>query len=222
MHEEIEISHCSLCKPIDRDETKYQTDIMATSCTWKESLDGNNSLQESPLTGQTYFVTLKPPVKFQLNMDLWLYYDCPLVSVNGYETEQEVEQSKFCYGQITSIIRHNETGATVEFTIKNTLTFQEILATNPVKELPGFWSDFYLDSLKDDDYSLIELGKYFQLSVSVAQGDIGLSCILTKIDNKFFIFKMYHWSFHEDYTFGGKYILPEIISVKVFQDKTIC
>lgn len=70
MQEEIEIRHCSLCKPIDREETKYKTDIMATSCTWRESLDGNNSLQENPLTGQTYFVTLKPPVKFRLNMDL--------------------------------------------------------------------------------------------------------------------------------------------------------
>ncbi len=189
---------------------------MATSCAWRESLDGNNSLQESPLTGQTYFVTLKPPVKFRLNMDLWLYYDCPLVSINGYETEQEVEQSKFCYGQITSIIRYNESGATVEFTIKDTLTFQDILAKKPVKELPEFWTDFYLSSLKDDDYSLIKLGRYFQLSVSAAQEDIGLSCIITKIDNKFFICKMYHWSFHEESTFGGKYILPEFIRVKVF------
>jgi hypothetical protein len=216
MQEEIEIRHCSLCKPVDRDEKKYQTDIMATSCAWRESLDGNNSLQESPLTGQTYFVTLKPPVKFRLNMDLWLYYDCPLVSINGYETEQEVEQSKFCYGQITSIIRYNESGATVEFTIKDTLTFQDILAKKPVKELPEFWTDFYLSSLKDDDYSLIKLGRYFQLSVSAAQEDIGLSCIITKIDNKFFICKMYHWSFHEESTFGGKYILPEFIRVKVF------
>jgi hypothetical protein len=217
MREEIEIRHCSLCKPIDRDEAKYQTDVMATSCTWKESLDGNNSLQESPLTGQTYFVTLKPPVKFWLKMDLWLYYDCPLVSINGYETEQEVEQSKFCYGQINSIIRHNESGAIVEFTIKDTRTFQEILATKPIKELPEFWTDFYICSLKHDDYSLIELGKYYQLSVSAAQGDIGLSCIITKTNNKFFICKMYHWSFHEESTFGGKYILPEIIRGKIFK-----
>ena len=217
MREEIEIRHCSLCKPIDRDETKYQTDVMATCCTWKESLDSNNSLQESPLTGQTYFVTLKPPVKFWLNMDLWLYYDCPLVSINGYETEQEVEQSKFCYGQINSIISHNELGAIVEFTIKDTRTFHEILATKPIKELPEFWTDFYIYSLKQDDYSLVEFGKFYQLSVTAAQGDIGLSCILTKIDNKFFICKMYHWSFHEEFTFGGKYILPEIIRKKIFK-----
>ncbi len=217
MQEEIEIIHCSLCHPLDRDETKYQTDMMATSCSWKQSLDDNNSLQESPLTGLIYFVTLKPPVKFWLNMDLWLYYDCPLVSINGYETEQEVEQSKFCYGKITSIITHNESGATVEFKIKETLTFHELLATKPVKKLPEFWADFYLKSLKDADYSLIELGKYFQLSVSAAQGDIGLSCILTKIDNQYYICKMYDWSFHEEFTFGGKYILPEIVREKLFK-----
>ncbi len=220
MQKEIEIKHCSLCKPIDRDETKYHTNILATSCTWSESLNANNSLQEPPITGQTYFITLAPPVKFWLNMELWLYYDSPLVSINGYNTEQEVEQSKFCYGQISSIIQHNESGATVEFTIKDTLNFQEILATKPSKELPEFWTDFCLSSLKDDEYSLIALGKYLQLSVSAAQGDIGLSLILTKIDNKFFICKIYHWSFHEEYTFGGKYSIPDIISKKLYTLQT--
>jgi len=215
MQEEIEIRHCSICQPIDRDETKYQTDIIATSCIWRESLDVNHSLQESPITGQTYFVTLNQPVKFRLNMDLWLYYDCPLVSLNGYETEHEVEQSKFCYGKIISIISYNELGATVEFTIKNTLTFQEILTGRPVKQLPGFWTDFYLYFIEREEYSLLQFGKYFQVSVS-AQGDVGLSCILTKIDNQYYICKMYHWSISENYTFGGKYILPEIVREKVF------
>ena len=215
MQEEIEIRHCSLCRPIDRDETKYQTDVMATSCIWRESVDADHNLKESPIIGQTYFVTLNQPVKFRLNMDLWLYYDCPLVFYNGYETEREVEQSKFCYGQLISIISHNELGATVEFTIKNTLTFQEILTARPVKELPGFWTDFYLYFIERDEYALTQFGKYFQLSVS-AQGDVGLSCILTKFDNQYFICKINQWSFNENYTFGGKYILPEVVREKVF------
>ena len=216
MQQEIEIIHCSLCKPIERDETKYRTDLIATSCDWLESLDNNNSLKESPIKGQTYFVALKPPVKFWLNMELWLYYDSPSVSINGYETEQEAEQSKFCYGEITSIVSHNKTGATIQFAVKETLTFQEILATKPLKELPKFWAEFYYDSLKEDNFSLMKFGKYLQLSVTDAQGDIGLQCLVTGVDNQYLICKMIHWSFHEEFTFGGKYILPEFIREKVF------
>jgi len=217
MVNEIEIVHCALCKPIDRDEVKYRTDIIATSCSWLESLDNNNSLRESPIIGQTYYVTLKPPVKFWLNMNFWLYYDSPSVSINGYETEQEVEQSKFCFGEITSIVGHNESGATIGFAIKETLTFHEILATKPLRELPEFWTEFYYDSLKEDNFSLMKFGKYIQLSVTDAQGDIGLQCIVTKVDNQYLICKMTHWSFHEEYTFGGKYILPKFIREKVLE-----
>jgi hypothetical protein len=175
----------------------------------------DHSLDECPIAGQTYIVTLNAPVKFRLNMSLWLYYDCALVSYNGYETEQDVEQSKFCYGQLISIVSQNESGATVEFEVKNTLSFQEVLTARPVKELPGFWTEFYLYSIERGEHVLTQLGNYFQLSVSI-QGDIGLSCILTKMDNHYFICKMNHWSFSEEYTFGGNYILPEIITEKIF------
>lgn len=215
MREEIEIRRCSLCKPVDRDEAKYQTDIIATSCTWRESLDVNHSLKESPIAGQTYFVILNQPVKFWLNMDLWLYYDSPLVSINGYETEQQVEQSRFCYGQLLSVISQNEAGVTVQFEVKQTLTLQELLTTRPVKELPAIWTDFYLSFIERDEYSLLQYGKYFQLSVSV-QGDIGLSCIVTKTTDQYLICKIDDWSFSEHYTFGGKYLLPDIIREKVF------
>ena len=63
MQEEIEIRNCSICKPIDRDEQKYQTDIIATSCKWLENLKGD-ALQSNPETGKTYHVILKQPVVF--------------------------------------------------------------------------------------------------------------------------------------------------------------
>ncbi len=63
--QEIEIRHCSSCSPIDRYETKYHTDIIATSCIWRENLEVDYTIQQNPNVGQTYFVTLNHPVKYK-------------------------------------------------------------------------------------------------------------------------------------------------------------
>ena len=139
--QEIEIRHCASCRPIERDEAKYQTDIIATGCTWRANLTVDYALQNAPNVGQTYFVTLHQPVKFSLNMALWLFYDCPLAHYNGYETEAEIEAAKFCFGEITNIIARDELGATVEFIVTKTLAFQDILETKKATELPQFWRD---------------------------------------------------------------------------------
>ncbi|OQP60436.1 hypothetical protein A3860_33470 [Niastella vici] len=107
---EIEIRHCSLCRPIERNEEKYQTNIIATSCIWRENLEVDYTLQMSPSVAQTYIVVLNQPVKFHLNMSLWLFYDCPTAYYNGYENEAEIEQAKFCFGQITNLVSYNELG----------------------------------------------------------------------------------------------------------------
>jgi hypothetical protein len=204
MQEEIEIRQCSICQPIDRDEEKYLTDIIATSCTWRENLEVDYTLQQNPIIGQAYFVTLNQPVKFSLNMELWLFYDCPLAFYNGYEKEAEIEQAIFCYGQISKIISYNELGATVEFKVLKTQSFQDILKNRDAKELPKFWLDYFMDFKKEN---LEKFGKYFKLSFS-SQGDLGVNIIFTEYQNEFLICMINEWSFSNNYTFGGKYKFP--------------
>jgi hypothetical protein len=208
--QEIEIRHCSSCRPIDRDETKYHTDIIATSCIWRENLEVDYSLQQNPNIGQTYFVTLNQPVKFFLNMELWLFYDCPLAFYNGYEKEEEIELATFYYGQISKIISYNELGATIEFTVSKKTSFQDILKTRITEELPSFWTNFFIGFLDRQDYSFETFGKYYKLSVS-AQGDLGQTCIFTEYENEFIICMFSEWNFSENGTYGGKYKLPEKI-----------
>jgi hypothetical protein len=211
---EIEIRHCSLCRPIERNEEKYQTNIIATSCIWRENLEVDYTLQMSPSVAQTYIVVLNQPVKFHLNMSLWLFYDCPTAYHNGYENEAEIEQAKFCFGQITNLVSYNELGATVHFSVLKTLTLQEALLELPAKEFPKFWMDFFIGFLDRNDYSYEVLGKYHILSV-LAQGDLGQTCIFCKAGNEFFICLVNEWNFSEDGTFGGKYKLPEHIKNKL-------
>lgn len=219
MQEEIEIRNCVCCRPINRDETKYQTDIIATSCVWRENLEVDYTLQENPTIGQPYFVTLNQPVKFSLNMQLWLFYDCPLAFYNGYEKESEIERAAFCFGEITKIISYNELGATVEFTVSNILTLDDILKTKETKELPKSWSGFFIDFIERQDYSFKTFGKYYQLSVS-AQSDLGQTCIFTAYKSEFLICLINEWSFSENYTFGGKYKLPEGIQKLILPKNT--
>lgn len=218
MQEEIEIRNCSICKPIDRDEQKYQTDIIATSCIWLENLNGNYSLQRNPEIGKTYNVILKQPVRFFLHMKLWLFYDCPLAFYNGYEKEEEIDQARFCYGQITKIVSYDKSGATVEFTIFSSHTFQEILQTKLIKELPTFWADFFISFIGRDEYSFETVGKYYRLAVD-AQGDLGQFCIFTEYENELVICMVNEWSFSENFRFGGKYKLPEEIKKLIMNEK---
>lgn len=216
--QEIEIKHCSICQPIDRDEKKYQTEIIATSCIWRENLEVDYTLQKNPIVGQTYFVTLNAPVKFFLNMELWLFYDCPLAFYNGYEKEEEIELANFCLGQITEIISYNELGATIEFTVIKALSFQDILNTIKITELPKFWTDFFIGFLNRLDYTFEKFGKYYKLSVS-AQGDLGQNCIFTQHEDEYFICMLNEWSFSENGTFGGKYKLPDELKNRLINEK---
>ena len=104
--EEIEIGNCSSCRPKDGDEEHYQTNIIATRRLWIENLETNYALEQPPNVGQAYFVFLNQPVKFSLNMKFWLFYDCPKAFYDGYEKEEEIEQARFCFGQITKIISY--------------------------------------------------------------------------------------------------------------------
>ncbi|HEY9364709.1 MAG TPA: hypothetical protein VIQ00_15715 [Chitinophagaceae bacterium] len=219
MQEEIELRNCKCCQPIDRDETKYQTDIIATSCIWLENIESKYSLQQTPNAGETHYVTLKPPVKFSLNMELWLLYDCPLATYNGYEKEEEIEKARFCYGQISKIVSYNESGATVEFRILKALTLQDILKTKESIELPGFWAEFFNVSIDRDEYVFDTIGKYYILSASAHQGDLGQSCVITKHENELTICLLHEWVVSANGTFAGKYKLPEEIRKQIMTKK---
>ena len=220
MQEEIEIRNCKCCQPIDRDETKYQTDIIATSCFWRENLEVGDTLRQTPNVGETYYVTLKQPVKFSLNMKLWLFYDCPLAYDNGYEKEEEIDQAKFCYGQISKIVSYDELGATVEFRTLKTLTLQDVLKTAETKELPKFWTDFFSSFIDRNEYVLDTYGKYYQLSISTHQGDLGQTCIFTEYENELTICFLHEWCVAENGTYGGKYKLPENIRKQIMTEKS--
>lgn len=215
--QEIEIRNCACCQPAERDEAKYQTNIIATACTWHQDLDVTHSLKTSPVAGQVYIVVLKQPVKFSMAMEMWLCYDTPLVSINGYVKEEEVEQTTFCYGQVHSVISQTNESATVAFDVKQTMTLQELLRKNVQQELPLFWTEHLLYGIDKDDFWVRRYGSYLELSVSL-HDDIGLSCILAKMEDAYFICRVNHWSFSEEYTFGGKFLLPDEIKKRIVLD----
>lgn len=209
--QEIKIGNYSDCRPKDGEEALYHTDIITTRYLWRESLESNYALSLVPVVGQAYFVFLSRPVKVSLNQQFWLFYDCPKAFYDGYETEEEIEQARFCFGQITKIVSYDNTGALIEFTVSKTLTLPDILETKETRKLPAFLADFFIQSVQDGDYALRAVGKYFQLSVSYAQGDIGQFCIFTEYENALTICLLGEWAFTGDWNFGGKYSLPESI-----------
>ena len=200
---------------MDGEKEKYQTELITTRSFWKNNLESNYTLEQSPDVGQIYFVFLKRPVRISLNLKFWLYYDCPKAFYDGYEKQEEIEQAKFCFGEITKIISHDESGATVAFAVLETLTLQDILKTKEMKELPAFLAESFIQSINNDDYSLKAIGKYFQLNVSLAQGDIGQFCIFTDYENIPTICLFGEWAVTEDWVFGGKYKLPDRIKAVI-------
>ena len=209
MQTEISITDGS-SKPVNRDKIKYQTDIIATRCTWRESLEVEYTLQNTPETGQKYTITLHQPVKFSLNMHLWLFYDCPLAFYNGYEKEEEIEAARFCFGEITQVIYYDNSTANIEFTVKEILSFSDILKTKTLEDLPQFWADFYTGFIKRNDFSLEKFGKYYTFNVS-AQSDLGQKCVIRKQWKEYVICFLNEWCFAENATYGGKYRVPENI-----------
>ena len=211
MQEEIEIRHCASCRPIERDEGKYRTDILANGCFWKESLEADHSLEEIPEPQKDYFVFLKQPVRFHLGMELWLYYDCPSAFYNGYESENEIEQAVFCLGKITGLLNRNDFGAMVVFNVSATISLKEIINSRQEADFPEFWNAFLKDFILRNDYTLEKFGSYYYLSVN-AESDLGLTCLISMHKEKPYICMVNEWRFSENNTFGGKYIVPNDIS----------
>lgn len=218
MSDEIEIISNASRNPVERDELKFRTDIIATRCFWNEPLTGTNDIAQGPEAGQIYSVFLHQPIRFHLNMDLWLYYDPALSRFDGYETEEEVEKSRFCFGTIYSVIDQQKTGATVAFSIRETLSYRQIFARRQVIELPDFWTDFMLRSAANDELDLVKIGRYYQLNASIAQGDIGQSILFTGINGQYHICNIFVWNFDHECWFGGNFILPEVIREQIELD----
>ncbi len=208
MHEIIEIINNSQSQPIERDENKYHTEIIATSCIWRENLEVEYTLQQKPTIGETYFVTLNQPVRFFLNMELWLFYDCPLAYYNGYEKEEEIELANFCLGHITKIVSYNNLGATIEFKISKMQSYKELLKNREIVELPKFWSDFFINYIDANDFQFETIGKYYVLC-AFSYGDFGQYCIVTEYENDYFICMLDEWKSSEKGIFGGKFKLPD-------------
>lgn len=209
MNQQIEIVNCECCKPLSQSRDKYHTDIIATSCRWIESVETRHSLSAVPGEGKSYLVFLIPPVSFHLGMELWLLYDSPSTTINGYEKEEEIGLARFCYGRISDIISHDKSGAIIEFVVLNFLTYRDILRSRPSVELPAGWEEQFYIFIQRDDYVLQTIGDYHLLSISFAQGDIGQSCIITKHDDSFYICQLHEWCMAASGTFGGKFILPD-------------
>lgn len=210
MEEEIEIRNCLDCYPVDRDEMKYRTDIIATNCTWRENATVDYTLQERPLEGKTYLVMLHQPVKFRLHMDLWLFYNSPLAYYNGYENEGEMEEARFCFGEISRIIGYDHSSATIEFAVKQALSFEDIINTRASEELPAAWTNIFKGFIERGSAIPERFGNYYYLEVTV-EGDVGLNCVIKKTAGDYFICMINEWCFFEDYTFGGRYIVPPVI-----------
>lgn len=220
MHkEEIIIGDGLSCRPKKGEIEKYQTDIITTRNFWKTDLESNYTLEKSPNVGLRYYVFIKQPVKFRLNSQFWLFYDCPKAFYEGYENDAEIEMARFCYGQITKLHSYDDTGAIIDFTIIKTLSLQNIIQLKEIRELPDFLADIFLQSIIKEDYAFKVIGKYYQLSTSFAQGNIGQFCIFTRHENLYTICLLGEWSLRDEWTFGVKYKLPESISKLIMKDK---
>lgn len=211
MHEIIQIGDCSIFNSLKGEENKYGTNIIARRTLWKDIENTNDALKQSPAIGHTFIVFLSRPVMFHLHMKTWLFYDCPKAFYDGYEKEDEINQARFCFGEVTKIISLDEKGATIAFTVLKSLTLSDILDSMEIKELPPFLSDFFIRSINEDDYVFTTIGKYFQLSSSYAQGDMGQFCIFTEYKNSYTICLLSEWAFSEEWLIGGHYKLPEEI-----------
>jgi hypothetical protein len=209
--EEIIIGDCSSCRPLEGEIDSYKTEIIARRSLWKDNLETNYALEQSPYVGHTYYVFLKQPIRFRLYSKFWLIYQCPKVFYDGYEKEEEFEKTKFCYGQITKVNSYDKTGAAINFTVLKTKSLQDILETDEARDMPVFLADIFIQSLINKDYDLRIIGKYSQLSTSFAQGDIGHFCIYTQHEDVYTICLYGEWFLNEDWIFGVKYILPESV-----------
>jgi hypothetical protein len=216
MPEVIEIKNCSDCNFIDRDEVKFGTDIIATNCTWRENETVDYTLQQQPVEGSTYLVVLHQPVRFSIKMQLWLFYDCPLAFYNGYERTGEIEQARFCFGEIMSLISQDDLSATVLFQVKQVVSLDNILSNRIACTLPRQWENTIKGCVETGKCYPEQFGDYYQLDLNF-EGDLGLLCIVKKSGEDYFICLITEWCFLENFTYGGKYILPPFLHNRLME-----
>lgn len=193
----------------------YNTDIIAVPSFWRADNEMKNCeeenllLQEKPVTGNTYLVEITECSAIALNMELWLLYESPSVFHGEYQSEKEIDRSSFCLVKTTKIILKEEDDAIVEITVIKTLSYQEILKTYPVANLPVDIANMCINNYIGKsriNFNYIKYGKY-RILTNWGLG-FNLQCIFAEIEEEFFICMLTIADSYQSTILGGKFNLP--------------
>ncbi|SHN45774.1 hypothetical protein [Chitinophaga sp. CF418] len=207
MHIELKLP-CG-CKPIDLDPTKHNADIVAMPAFWWESYDVECTLCSPPVPGETYKVQLHSPLSIDLYQKRWLYYEGPNAHYNGFDTAEDIESIRFCYGQISAILDIAEHHVLIEFKVEESLSHKDILNTHSTTTRPVDWSGTFSADNKHNTRGS-KLGPYYVFYFS-AQGDLGTTVIAVEEDNKMYVLFLYNWVMHERAYYAGKYLADDTL-----------
>ena len=167
--------------------------IQGIEVQWKSSGVDSTLLENTPHVGADYIIGLNPPLTIDLTNYLWAVYLNPSASLNGIETEQDLIDIRFCKCEIVEVTEQLERMAFLRVKVKTVLTADDsINYKNPTSQ----WLTLLNDESTFKKYGFIENYKMFSYINIGVEGDLGISAIIKKENEKSRIVMINEWDFH--------------------------
>ncbi len=181
------------CSSCDQAYAYQYAEYRAIEGEWREQQEHATLLETEPEVGKQYLFLLRPPLILDTDQPFWAVYLNPGSSLNGIETEVDLEAVRFCKCRTDHIRRVGPDSAQLGI---------EVLAVKRAGTLAtDHRPDIQMKSLLDEGDTFSRYGTtenfpvYAYLDVSI-QSDLGISAIVKKERRTSRIVAVNQWDFH--------------------------
>ena len=165
--------------------------VIALAGFWlRDSTTDSLHLLTIPEEKQTYYISFDRGPKITLGEAIWINYRPVLAYYNGFDTVEDIENVRFCFGTVEEIISTTENGTVIRFLTNSVLAFDNIIFNNASIPFPEEWEGVYHHTACENSnsslISIIQIGHYWVASFGLGQGTYSQNIIIIKRGNKYY------------------------------------
>ena len=179
------------------DAYEYKLDLespKAIEAQWREIENTTALLQDEPTIGKNYEIVISTPIKLDLEENFWILYINPNGTLNGIESEEDIDSIKFCLCKYLQTIEQQDRFVNLRVEVIKMEKPHKLIDYQTDRDTvfpilnEYFLSKHYVNIQNFKHHSLIEIN---------VQSDLGWTYIVNRKDNQYAIIAENKWGFHE-------------------------
>lgn len=185
---------CEVCEDAHIYQLNDQ-EIIALDAGWYSIEENQNLIAEKPMLNREYELSLKGPLKIDLNNNFWSIYMNPNAYLKGFETENDILSVGFCLCKPVRVIDTNDRTALVRIKLVNKVDLNHSLDLKPY---PSRLLEELNSLSQSSRYCKVENFRDYTLIIANMESDIGLTVIVKKENGISKIVAINEWDFHKN------------------------